>query len=49
MKLDQFAVAVLMFSAIIVMGLLVVDDVNNNYADHRKQMRGLYYKLLIQG
>ena len=33
MKLDQFAVAVLMFSAIIVMGLLVVDDVNNNYAD----------------
>jgi hypothetical protein len=33
MKLDQFAVAVLMFSAIIVMGLMVVDDVNDNYAD----------------
>lgn len=33
MKLDQFAVAVLMFSAIIVAGLLIVNDVNLNYGD----------------
>tara|TARA_R100000656_G_scaffold114808_1_gene87302 strand:+ start:11407 stop:11817 length:411 start_codon:yes stop_codon:yes gene_type:complete len=33
MKLDQFAVAVLMFSSIIVAGLLVVDDINTQYAD----------------
>ena len=33
MKIDQFAIAVLVFSAIIVAGLLIVDDVNVNYAD----------------
>jgi len=33
MKIDQFAISVLVFSAIIVAGLLIVDDINLGYAD----------------
>jgi hypothetical protein len=33
MKLDQFATAVVIFTAIIAAGLLIVNDVNVNYAD----------------
>jgi hypothetical protein len=33
MKIDQFAIAVLVFSAVIVSGLLIVDDINLGYAE----------------
>ena len=42
MKIDQFAIAVLVFSAVIVAGLLIVDDVNVNFANMGDESEQLY-------